>query len=159
MQELLQEVLDKQKEASFLLWQALLTINGFIATIIIGIAAFGSISSSSIWIRLLIELILIAIIISSGLIARIFYLVGVSYKNMGEMIKEVKEGHKKIEDINVQERIDSANKIHSQIAFAEKMTLKLQVLIAVILVFLVSYLLFFQSNNSATNLTKQHWPM
>jgi len=149
MQKLLQEVLDKQKEASFLLWQALLTINGFIATIVVGIAAFSPISSSPIWVRLLVALILVAILISSGLIARIFYLVGFSYKNMGEMIKDVKEGHKRIEDVNIQERMTSANNIHSQIAFAEKTTLVLQVIISVILVALVLYLLFFQNSVNA----------
>ena len=61
---------------------------------------------------------------------------------MGEVIKEVKEGSKKVEDINVVERMATANKIHSQIEFAEKLTLVLELVVAIVIIVVVTYFLF-----------------
>ncbi len=152
MRKISNEILDKEIETKFLLWQALLTINGFIATIVVGLAAFGSIDTSPFWVKLLIELILIVIIISSWLIARIFYNVGFIYHKINEILKT-----KRTEELNVQKTMNHAKNIHSQMVFAEKTTLNLLIIIALILVVLVSYLLFFQKSQISSNITRHHW--
>ena len=59
----IQDSHNKVKEASYQHWQGLLTVNGFLASVLIGIAAFSPIQSD--WLKVLVFIIIICILLAS----------------------------------------------------------------------------------------------
>ncbi len=142
VQEALEDILNKQRETKFLLWQSFLTFNGFLITVLIAIVSLGSINSAPLILKLLVIVLLIALFISCGLIIYSFKQVEIGYKKMGEQLRKYNSNDP---PSKLEELAGTGNKINT----FEKINIYMELIVAILVCILVSYfLLYYNTTNT-----------
>lgn len=130
-----EEVLDSQKQVKYLLWQSLLTLCGFLITVLIGISSFGLIQESNFILKIFVELSLILLFLVCGMLVLNFRGMEKMYGDLASVTRKDRKPTKQEEDTLLETSLRRGRWINTR----EEISIIIITGVSIILIFLTIY--------------------